>query len=80
MFNLLVSVIICAIATEEVYGPALYVIMPNMAPPNGTELTELQARLPVISPGEGRTAREQASSDLVISIMSVVRKDSESEV
>ena len=56
----LFSVIICAIATEELYGPALYMLMPNMAPENGTQLAELQSLLPDIEPGTGRTAREQA--------------------
>ena len=53
------------LATEDVYGPALYVVMPNMAPTaaqdNGTRLAELQARLPMIEEGLGRTAYEQVS-------------------
>ena len=60
--------IVCSIATEEVYGPALYVLMPFMAPENGTELTELQAILPEIGPGVGRTAREQARTDSIIGV------------
>ena len=56
----LFSVIICAIATEEVYGPALYMLMPFMAPENGTQLADLQSLLPDIEAGSGRTAREQA--------------------
>jgi len=53
-----------AIANEEVYGPALYVVLPNMAPENGTKLEELQAKLPSIEQGLGRTAHEQALMQL----------------
>ena len=51
-----------AIATEEVYGPALYLVMPNMAPENGTRLAELQAKLPSIEAGLGRTPWEQVGA------------------
>ena len=61
----LFSVAMTAIATEEVYGPALYLVMPNMAPSaeNETRLAELQAKLPSIEAGEGRTAWTQVTSD-----------------
>ena len=59
------SAVMTFLATEDVYGPALYVVMPNMAPTaaqdNGTRLAELQARLPMIEEGLGRTAYEQVS-------------------
>ena len=58
----LFSVLMVAIANEEVYGPALYVVLPNMAPENGTKLEELQAKLPSIEQGLGRTAHEQVNS------------------
>ena len=41
----LFSVIMCAIVTEDVYGPALYMILPSMAPENGTQLAELQSMI-----------------------------------
>ena len=51
---------ICAMANESVYGPALYVVLPNMAPENGTDkLASLQAQLPQIEAGLGRSAYEQ---------------------
>ena len=56
------SVIVCSIATEEVYGPALYLVMPNMAPENGTRLAELQTKLPSIEAGLGRTPWEQVGA------------------
>ena len=60
----LLSVLICSMATENVYGPALYVVLPNMAPENGTDkLAMLQAQLPQIEAGPGRTAYEQVSVD-----------------
>ena len=56
----LLSVLMCAIANEDVYGPALYVVLPNMAPENGTEkLAMLQSKLSIIEPGVGRTAQQQ---------------------
>ena len=55
----LFSVAMTWIANEDVYGPALYVVIPNMAPENGTLLSDLQQQLPAISPGVGRTAYEQ---------------------
>ena len=48
------------------YGPALYMLMPHMAPENGTELAALQSLLPDIEPGSGRTAREQAMIQLAV--------------
>ena len=62
MINILLfSVVMCAIVTEDVYGPALYMILPSMAPENGTsQLADLQRLLPDIESGLGRTAREQA--------------------
>ena len=57
----LFSVAMTAIANEEVYGPALYVVIPNMAPENGTKLFDLQQQLPVIEAGVGRTAYEQVN-------------------
>ena len=62
----LFSVIMCAIVTEDVYGPALYMILPSMAPENGTQLAELQSLLPDIEAGLGRTAREQAMIQLAV--------------
>lgn len=54
---------ICAMANENVYGPALYVVLPNMAPENGTDkLAALQAQLPQIGAGVGRSAYEQVRS------------------
>ena len=58
----LFSVAMTAIATEDVYGPALYLVMPNMAPENGTRLAELQAKLPSIEAGAGRTAWDQVTT------------------
>ena len=62
----LFSVAMTAIATEDTYGPALYLVMPNMAPSadNETRLAELQAKLPSIEAGLGRTAWDQVSSEL----------------
>lgn len=58
----LFSVAMTAIATEDVYGPALYLVLPNMAPENGTSLAELQAKLPSIEAGVGRTAWDQVTT------------------
>ena len=69
----LFSVIICAIATEDVYGPALYMLMPNMAPENGTQLADLQSLLPDIEVGTGRTAREQARLPFLLSVWPLAR-------
>ena len=41
-------------------------LMPHMAPENGTELAALQSLLPDIEPGSGRTAREQAMIQLAV--------------
>ena len=57
----LFSALMTAIATEEVYGPALYVVIPSMSPENGTKLAELQSQLPSIEPGLGRSAQDQVS-------------------
>ncbi|KAM3621138.1 uncharacterized protein V6R79_006602 [Siganus canaliculatus] len=54
---------ICAIllATEETYGPSMYQIFSHRAPPVGDpKLLELQALIPGLKPGLGRTAQEQA--------------------
>ncbi|XP_057683527.1 rh50-like protein [Corythoichthys intestinalis] len=54
---------ICAImmANEEVYGPSLYETFSHRAPKEGDpKLLELQALIPGLPPGLGRTAREQA--------------------
>lgn len=54
---------ICAIllATEETYGPSMYQIFSHRAPPEGDpKLLELQALIPGLKPGLGRTAQEQA--------------------
>lgn len=54
---------ICAIllATEETYGPSMYQIFSHRAPPEGDpRLQELQALIPGLKPGLGRTAQEQA--------------------
>lgn len=59
----LFSVAMTAIATEDVYGPALYLVLPNMAPENGTSLAELQAKLPSIEAGVGRTAWDQVTAE-----------------
>ena len=73
MINIcLFSVVMCAILTEDVYGPALYMILPSMAPENGTQLADLQRLLPDIQPGLGRTAREQAGLLLLSSLASSV--------
>ncbi|XP_077570604.1 rh50-like protein [Stigmatopora nigra] len=54
---------ICAIimANEEVYGPSLYETFGHRAPKEGDpKLLELQALIPGLQPGLGRTAQEQA--------------------
>ncbi|XP_035244899.1 rh50-like protein [Anguilla rostrata] len=54
---------ICAIllATEETYGPSLYQTFAYRAPPEGDpRLLELQALIPGLKPGLGRSAKQQA--------------------
>nr|XP_057907523.1 solute carrier family 12 member 5b isoform X3 [Doryrhamphus excisus] len=54
---------ICAImmASEEVYGPSFYQIFNHRAPEEGDpKLLELQALIPGLQPGLGRTAGQQA--------------------
>ncbi|XP_061604180.1 LOW QUALITY PROTEIN: rh50-like protein [Phyllopteryx taeniolatus] len=56
---------ICAIimANEEVYGPSLYDTFRHRTPKEGDpKLLELQALIPGLQPGLGRTAREQAAA------------------
>ncbi|XP_061548635.1 LOW QUALITY PROTEIN: rh50-like protein [Phycodurus eques] len=56
---------ICAIimANEEVYGPSLYDTFRHRVPKEGDpKLLELQALIPGLQPGLGRTTREQAAA------------------
>lgn len=58
---------ICAIllANEETYGPSMYQIFSHRAPPLGDpKLLELQALIPGLKPGLGRSAEEQAMYQL----------------
>ncbi|XP_067095275.1 rh50-like protein [Osmerus mordax] len=48
-------------ASEEVYGPSMYEIFSHRAPMEGDpKLLELQALIPGLQPGLGRSAKEQA--------------------
>jgi len=56
------SIIMCVVATEEQYGPSLYLIFPSCAPEEGTaELQEYQDKIPSIEGGEGRSLGMQAA-------------------
>ena len=61
----LLSALMCSLANETTYGPALYLIMGNMAPEEGTEeLALLQTKLSQIEGGLGWTAEYQALMQL----------------
>ena len=61
----LLSALLCSMANEATYGPALYIIMGNMAPVEGTEeLAILQSKLSQIEGGLGWTAQYQALMQL----------------
>lgn len=66
VFSGLFSILMCAIATEEVYGPGLYLLFPHCAPEaDSSELKALQAELPQIEAGEGRSVAIQAAYQAV---------------
>ena len=62
----LLSAVFCYMADSATYGPALYVIMGNLAPEEGQEvLAEAQAALPgQVEAGPGHTASYQATIQL----------------
>jgi len=66
LMSALLSVIYAAVASEESYGPSLYLIFPRRAPMNGTEeMIRLQENLPSLSPSDGRGAGGQAAAQLI---------------
>ena len=62
----LLSALLCYMADSATYGPALYLIMGNMAPKEGSEaLAEAQALLPgQVEAGPGHSAQYQATIQL----------------
>jgi len=63
----LLSVLAVWLATPEIYGPALYLIVGNMAPEEGTEaLAKAQAELPSVEAGPGYTASHQAGIQMTV--------------
>ena len=61
----LLSALMCSLANEVTYGPALYLIIGNMAPEEGTEkLARLQGNLSSIEAGLGWSAQYQALMQL----------------
>ncbi len=70
----LLSVLVCYLATADIYGPSLYILFPKCAPVEGSsELRELMEQLPdKIEAGDGRTTSEQALMQLAALVITVV--------
>lgn len=60
------SVIVCYLATQDIYGPSLYLLFPKSAPEaDSSELLQVQGELPgLIEAGEGRSMSTQALMQL----------------
>uniref|UniRef100_A0A2P2I2S7 Rh-like protein n=2 Tax=Hirondellea gigas TaxID=1518452 RepID=A0A2P2I2S7_9CRUS len=68
-----VGAVYASMATEEVYGPSLYLIFPLRAPENGTaELTQMRKELPGLEPGLNRTGVTQAGYQLLALLVTMV--------
>ena len=70
----LLSCVICYLATEDSYGPSLYLLFPRRAPIEGSgELVALNEQLDgQIEAGDGRTASEQALMQLAALVITIV--------
>ena len=66
IISTLISVLMCVLASEEIYGPSLYLLFPRCAPEEGTdELEAAKAKLSSIEAGEGRSLGMQAVYQLI---------------
>lgn len=70
----LFSVLMCYLASEDTYGPSLYLIFPRSAPHEGSStLRTLQEQLPnQIAAGENRSMGMQALMQLAALIITIV--------
>ncbi|XP_071547960.1 ammonium transporter Rh type B-like isoform X2 [Panulirus ornatus] len=69
----IIGCVAAALATESTYGPSLYEIFPDRAPPVDTaDLERLQRLLPDLEAGSGRSASSQAGNQILALIITLV--------